>query len=333
MGSQPDPRAPGVVSRRQLREQAAQAERAQRRGKPAPAALRTSHHSSHAAHAEAPAPEQESRRAGQAPTSRVMSSGARSARTGAGSRSARSEAPRGPVNRTASWTVRLGVLAALAGVTVVVPLTQKPLPSGEFGAELQADAMLPSTVEALSASVTTGLPPSALISTDATALRATVSSSRSEEREELAGCDGAQRAPGTNGQLKTADLCTLWDGRTQLRADAAVSLAVLNEAFVARFGADMCLSSGYRTLSEQIRVKATKGGLAAAPGKSNHGWGLAVDLCSSETSGNKWTWLNQNAPSYGWDNPEWARPGGSGPYERWHWEYTQGVKDDGEYYG
>ena len=26
------------------------------------------------------------------------------------------------------------------------------------------------------------------------------------------------------------------------------------------------------------------------------------------------------------------RPGGSGPHEKWHWEYTKGVMEDGEYY-
>jgi hypothetical protein len=36
---------------------------------------------------------------------------------------------------------------------------------------------------------------------------------------------------------------------------------------------------------------------------------------------------------FGWENPAWARPGGSGPYERWHWEYTKGVMADGEYFG
>jgi len=32
------------------------------------------------------------------------------------------------------------------------------------------------------------------------------------------------------------------------------------------------------------------------------------------------------------DNPAWARPGGSGPHEKWHWEYTKGVMEDGEYW-
>jgi hypothetical protein len=29
-----------------------------------------------------------------------------------------------------------------------------------------------------------------------------------------------------------------------------------------------------------------------------------------------------NAPRYGWINPAWAQPGGSGPQEAWHWEFN-----------
>ena len=129
------------------------------------------------------------------------------------------------------------------------------------------------------------------------------------------------------------DLCTLWDGHTQIRGDAATALAEFNRAYVARFGADMCLVSGYRTLAQQRAVKASRGSFAATPGKSNHGWGLAVDFCSVLTSGERWTWLNANAPTFGWENPSWALPTGSGPHEKWHWEFTKGVKADGEYYG
>ncbi|WP_396044592.1 D-alanyl-D-alanine carboxypeptidase family protein [Cellulomonas sp. P22] len=301
--------APAPVSRRQLREQAAEAERAQRRHGAQP--VEPPHPAISATHPGPAADRRPAVRLATAPPAK----------------------PRGAAARPVRWTARIGVLAALAGVTIAVPLTQASLPSGGFAtAELAAEDM-PGTVEALTASGLTGLPPASLVSTDATALRSTISASRSADREPLAGCDGSKRAPGTNGKLATADLCTLWQGGYQLRADAAVSLAVLNQAFVARFGADLCISSAYRTYGQQQSVKAQKGGLAAAPGKSNHGWGLAVDFCSQETTGARWTWLNENAPSYGWDNPEWARPGGSGPYERWHWEYTQGVKDDGEYYG
>ena len=229
---------------------------------------------------------------------------------------------------------RLGVLVALVGVTVIVPVAQKSFPStAAYGNDALIDSTLPDTVAALTAMPGSSTPPASLVSTDASEARSTVSASRSEDRDPLPGCDGSVRAPGGNGMLATADLCTLWDGKTQIRADAAVSFAVLNQAFVARFGADMCLASGYRSLAQQRAVKATRGALAAPAGKSNHGWGLAIDVCGDETSGAKWTWLNANAAAFGWENPSWARPGGSGPFEKWHWEYTKGVQETGEYYG
>ncbi len=247
----------------------------------------------------------------------------------------RSAAP-APVRRRSTRVLgRSGVLAALVGVTVVVPVSQG-VADGDIslGAQPTAEASLPSTVAALTALPLSDLPPTALVSTDGSArLRELVDASRDAERSALPGCDGSTRPAGDNGLLATKDLCTLWDGRTQMRADAAVALAELNEAHVARFGTDLCLSSGYRTLAQQRSVKAQKGSLAATPGKSNHGWGLAMDFCSIETSGARWTWLNDNGPTFGWENPTWAKRGGSGPYEPWHWEYIKGVKADGEYYG
>ena len=238
--------------------------------------------------------------------------------------------------RPARAATRLGVLAALAGVTVVIPVSQGAIAGTEVlsGAPLDK-ATLPSTVSALAAAPASILPPASLVPGEgAIAARAAAdAASRSESRSLLPGCDPRERSAGSNGLLPAKDLCTLWDGHTRLRADAAASLAEFNAAYVARFGADMCLASGYRTLAEQRSVKASRGSLAAPPGKSNHGWGLAVDFCSQLTSGERWAWLNANAKAFGWENPAWALPGGSGPHERWHWEYTKGVKADGEYYG
>ncbi len=152
--------------------------------------------------------------------------------------------------------------------------------------------------------------------------------SRSNERPVLPGCDGIVPVTDvSNGQLPSSDLCTLWDPRHRLRADAAVAFAKLNIAFRQEFGGDdMCLTDSYRTLSVQKTLKSEKPGLAATPGTSEHGWGLAVDMCDGvETgSGARYTWLRHNAPAYGWDNPAWARAGGSGPHEPWHWEYVAG---------
>ncbi len=95
------------------------------------------------------------------------------------------------------------------------------------------------------------------------------------------------------------------------------------------FGRDLCITDGYRSYSEQVSVRWRKPGLAARPGTSQHGWGLAVDLCKGEASARakEHTWLKENAPDFGWDNPDWARSGGSGPYEPWHWEYVAGQDD------
>jgi hypothetical protein len=44
-------------------------------------------------------------------------------------------------------------------------------------------------------------------------------------------------------------------------------------------------------------------------------------------SGERWGWLTQHGPEQGWDNPAWAREGGAGPYEPWHWEFTEAVAE------
>ena len=92
------------------------------------------------------------------------------------------------------------------------------------------------------------------------------------------------------------------------------------------FGTPICVTDSYRTYDEQVRLKREKPGLAAEPGTSNHGWGMATDLCggiqNDGTAANNW--LRQNAGRFAWFHPSWADPGGSGPYEPWHWEYAGG---------
>ena len=41
----------------------------------------------------------------------------------------------------------------------------------------------------------------------------------------------------------------------------------------------ICITDSYRTYASQVRLYGQKPALAAVPGTSNHGWGLAVDLC------------------------------------------------------
>ncbi|WP_402375007.1 M15 family metallopeptidase [Isoptericola rhizosphaerae] len=138
------------------------------------------------------------------------------------------------------------------------------------------------------------------------------------------GCDVTVQQGLANGQVPVDQLCSPWDGAAQMRADAAQSLAQLNEAYLARFGEAMCISDGYRSYDQQVATKAAKGYLAATPGTSNHGWGLAVDLCAETYAGERWDWLAGQAQTSGWDNPDWARAGGS-KYEPWHWEFVDAV--------
>ncbi len=248
------------------------------------------------------------------------------------------EAHAAPRRRNATRLVgRLGVLAALTGITVVLPVSQSALAAAGVPLAFATHVALPSTVDALTAVPPSQQAPSSLLSASGATTAVDVSAvekvSRSVERSPLAGCDGVRRPAAKNGQLPADSLCSLFDGHTQLRADAAVALATLDEAYVAKFGSDMCLESGYRTLAQQYAVKAERGGLAATPGTSNHGWGLAVDFCSRETSGARWTWLKETGPLYGFQNPSWAQYGGGGPHEPWHWEFVKGVEADGSWYG
>lgn len=125
-----------------------------------------------------------------------------------------------------------------------------------------------------------------------------------------------------NGFIPTAALCPVGVGAHLLRCDAAASFVGLNEAYSAAFGQSLCVTDSYRTFDAQVRLYGAKPALAAVPGTSNHGWGLAVDLCGgAESFGSaQYAWLAAVAPSFGWVNPAWARPGG-GREEPWHWEF------------
>lgn len=142
------------------------------------------------------------------------------------------------------------------------------------------------------------------------------------------GCDGqvgAEVMRASNGELPDADLCVLWDGDERLRPDAAMAMARLDMAYREAFGTDVPVSDAYRSYGSQVEVRRTRPGLSARPGTSQHGWGVAVDLGGTiATGGEGYRWLMEHAGEYGWENPAWARPGGSGPHEPWHWEYAAG---------
>ena len=84
------------------------------------------------------------------------------------------------------------------------------------------------------------------------------------------------------------------------------------------------ITDSYRTLSTQVRLAKKKGlysrgGLAAKPGTSNHGWGSAVDLDFSKGSGRAAKkWLKDNAARFGFSTIK---------REPWHWEHKSSTRN------
>ena len=137
--------------------------------------------------------------------------------------------------------------------------------------------------------------------------------------------DGTSREPMSgSGRLDRSNLCQItWAAPGQvLRCDAQRALPDLNKAFKAKFGQNLAITDAYRDYATQVATKQAKGYLAAKPGTSNHGWGLALDLGGLGGEGTaKHRWLREHAPAFGWQHPSWARSDGRKP-EAWHWEYV-----------
>ena len=137
-------------------------------------------------------------------------------------------------------------------------------------------------------------------------------------------CVGASTAGFPNGRIPAQVLCPLWGTSGQiLRADAAAAFNALSRAYAQTFSTPLCVTDSYRSYEEQVAVRAAKPTLAAVPGTSNHGWGVALDLCDGvQTFGSpQHVWMQENAMAFGWFHPSWAQAGGSKP-EAWHWEYA-----------
>ncbi len=129
-----------------------------------------------------------------------------------------------------------------------------------------------------------------------------------------------------NGFLPGSTLCPLSvGGGHRLRTDAAQAFERLAAAYAASHGGPLCVTDSYRSYAAQVDVFARKPSLAAVPGTSQHGWGLALDLCGGvQTFGSEaHEWMRAHAPAYGWHHPPWARAGGRKP-EPWHWEFDAG---------
>lgn len=118
----------------------------------------------------------------------------------------------------------------------------------------------------------------------------------------------------SNGRLAASELAPIPGG--ELRNDAAAAWNAPGGPASAglRPGGSM---SSYRTYDEQVYlwgVYMRGGNLAATPGTSNHGWGIAIDL----PNGWEQEWMRAHAGRYGWAKTEAFS-------EPWHWNYAGGV--------
>ncbi|MFC4562583.1 D-alanyl-D-alanine carboxypeptidase family protein [Nocardiopsis mangrovi] len=135
------------------------------------------------------------------------------------------------------------------------------------------------------------------------------------------GCTSVRTAGYANGRIPDSALCPLPQTGERLRADAAAAFIELDGAFRSRFGRPMCVADSYRPLHEQVRLfREMAAGMAASPGTSTHGLGIAVDLCGGVNvhGSAEYVWMMAHGPRHDWHNPAWAQNG----FEPWHWEYT-----------
>ena len=125
-----------------------------------------------------------------------------------------------------------------------------------------------------------------------------------------------------SGKIPSSALAPIpWAPTHLVRADILDSLVELDAAYLEAFGEHLTINSSYRSYESQASLYDPASPIAAPPGCSNHGMGLAVDIGGGvETFGTEqYEWLKANAETYGWTHPAFAEPDGRVP-EPWHWE-------------
>lgn len=117
-----------------------------------------------------------------------------------------------------------------------------------------------------------------------------------------------------NGKIPADALGQVGGTRHKLWAPAAEKLTSLIDD-AKRDGVNIGITDSYRSYDEQVDVARRKGlysqgGLAAKPGTSEHGWGMATDLDLNPAA---LAWMRKNGDKYGFvENVK---------RESWHWAF------------
>lgn len=122
-----------------------------------------------------------------------------------------------------------------------------------------------------------------------------------------------------NGRLDPSTLNPIAQGR--LRKDAAAAWNAMNVEARKR-GVELLPTgsmSSYRTYDQQVYLYneylAGRGSLAAVPGMSNHGWGLAVDVATQQMR----SMIDRVGEPFGW-----AKKWSDAQSEWWHIKWREG---------
>lgn len=112
------------------------------------------------------------------------------------------------------------------------------------------------------------------------------------------GWSGNTGVGGTRGKSPFGFQAPMW-------AALSAANAAMKAAGLGTFG----ITDGWRSYEQQVALKKEKPTLAATPGRSVHGLGLAADL---KLTSAQFNWLKKNGARFGLVNL---------PSESWHWQY------------
>jgi D-alanyl-D-alanine carboxypeptidase len=117
-----------------------------------------------------------------------------------------------------------------------------------------------------------------------------------------------------NGKIPPEALGQVGNTNHRLWAPAAEKLNRMIEDARSQ-GVKIGITDSYRPYAEQVDLARRKGlysqgGLAAKPGTSEHGWGMATDL---DLNSEALSWMRKNAKNYGFVE--------NVPRESWHWAF------------
>jgi hypothetical protein len=117
-----------------------------------------------------------------------------------------------------------------------------------------------------------------------------------------------------NGRIPSSALQQVGTTGHRLWEPAAEQLTRLVQD-ARRAGVHIGITDSYRSYAAQVDVAQRKGlysqgGLAAVPGTSDHGWGMAVDL---DLDAKAQAWMRSHGAAYGFHEDT--------PREPWHWGF------------